>query len=288
MTGGAVAQPSRRELALFVVLAFAISWAMHIPLALAPLRSGDPTPSTGSPLNLLAPWGPAVAAIIMTAVVMGRRGPGTLFRQLRIWRVGLRWYLIAGLLPAGLWLVGRSLDALLGRSDTVESVATDPDLAPYLAVFLIGAFIYTLGEELGWRAYALPRLQQHRSALIAALIIGVLWGLWHVPTFIAQGHTGTDLVPLVVSPIAASVLFTWVYNSTGGSLLLVWLFHTASTITGYLFGELPTVTDELVGVTAAVVVVLVAGPTHLSRSRPRQRPRATPAPQPHPRAASRR
>ena len=120
------------------------------------------------------------------------------------------------LLPPGLWLVGRSLDALLGRNYQVESVATDPDLAPYLAVFLIGAFIYTLGEELGWRAYALPRLQ-HRSALIAALVIGVLWGLWHVPTFIAQGHTGTDLVPLVVSPIAASVLFTWVYNSTGGA-----------------------------------------------------------------------
>jgi membrane protease YdiL (CAAX protease family) len=219
---------------------------------------------------------------------MGRRGPGTLFRQLRVWRVGIWWYLIAGLLPAGLWLAGRSLDTLLGRSYTVESVATDPDLAPYLAGFLIGAFVYTLGEELGWRAYALPRLQQHRSALVAALVIGVLWGLWHVPTFLAQGHTGTELVPLVVSPIAASVLFTWIYNSTGGSLLLVWLFHTASTITGYLFGELPTVTDELVGMAAAVVVVLVAGPTHLSRSRPRQRPRATPAPQPHPRAASRR
>jgi uncharacterized protein len=188
MTAGAVEQPRRHELTVFVVLAFAISWAMHIPLALATLRSGDPTASTGSPLNLLAPWGPAVAAIIMTAVVMGRRGPGTLFRQLRVWRVGIRWYLLAVLLPAGLWLVGRALDALLGRSYQVESVATDPELAPYLAGFLIGA-----------------------------LVIGVLWGLWHVPTFIAQGHTGTDLVPLVVSPIAASVLFTWVYNCTGGA-----------------------------------------------------------------------
>jgi len=288
MTAGAVEQPRRYELALFVLLAFAISWAMHIPLALATLGSGDPTASIGSPLNLLAPWGPGVAAIIMTAVVMGRRGPGTLFRQLRDWRVGIRWYLIAVLLPGGLWLVGRALDALLGRSYRIESVATDPDLAPYLAGFLIGAFVYTLGEELGWRAYALPRLQEHRTAMIAAFVIGVLWGLWHVPTFVAQGHTGTDLVPLVVSPIAASVLFTWVYNSTGGSLLLVWLFHTASTITGYLFGELPTVTDELVGVAAAVVVVLAAGPTHLSRSQPRQRLSAMPAPQPHPPVASRR
>jgi hypothetical protein len=84
------------------------------------------------------------------------------------------------------------------------------------------------------------------------------------------------------------VLFAWVYNSTGGSLLLVWLFHTASTITGYLLGELPMMTDELVGVAAAVVVVLAAGSTDLSRSRPRQRLSATPAPQPHPRAGSRR
>ena len=110
MTAGAVEQPRRYELALFVLLAFAISWAMYIPLALATLRSGDATASIGSPLNLLAPWGPAVAAIIVTILVMGRRGPGTLFRQLRVWRVGIWWYLIAGLLPAGLWLVGRSLD----------------------------------------------------------------------------------------------------------------------------------------------------------------------------------
>jgi uncharacterized protein len=86
-----------------------------------------------------------VAAIIMTAVVMGRRGPGTLFRQLRVWRVGIRWYLIAVLLPAGLWLVSRALDTLLGRSYTVESIATDPDLAPYLAVFLIGGLHLHVG-----------------------------------------------------------------------------------------------------------------------------------------------
>ena len=77
-----------------------------------------------------------------------------------------RWCLIAGLLPAGLWLVGRSLDALLGPSSTVESVATDPDLAPYLAGFLI-----------------------------AALVIGVLWGLWHVPTFIAKATRGPIWCP---------------------------------------------------------------------------------------------
>jgi hypothetical protein len=62
MTARAMEQPRRHELAVVVLLAFAISWAMHIPLALATLRSGDPTPSTGSPPNLLAPRGPAVAA----------------------------------------------------------------------------------------------------------------------------------------------------------------------------------------------------------------------------------
>jgi membrane protease YdiL (CAAX protease family) len=134
-----VERSSRYELPLFCLLAFAISWAMHVPLALATLRSGDPTASISSPLNLLAPWGPAVAAIVVTALVMGRRGPGTLFRQLKVWRVGVRWY-------------------------------------------LIGALIYTLGEELGWRAYALRRLQEHSTALVAGLTVGLLWGLWHVPT----------------------------------------------------------------------------------------------------------
>jgi CAAX protease family protein len=177
-----VERSSRYELPLFCLLAFAISWAMHVPLALATLRSGDPTASIGSPLNLLAPWGPAVAAIVVTALVMGRRGPGTLFRQLRVWRVGVRWYLIAVLLPAGLWPVGRGLDAALGRGYQADSVVSDPEQAPYLAGFLIGAVIYTLGEELGWRAYTLPRLQEHSTALVAGLTVGLLWGLWHVPT----------------------------------------------------------------------------------------------------------
>lgn len=145
-----------------------------------------------------------------------------------------------------------------------------------MPALLISAFIYTLGEELGWRAYALPCLQEGSTALAAGLIAGLLWGLWHVPTWVAQGYSGTDLVPPVVSVIAGSLLFTWIYNGSGGSLLLVWIFHTASTLTGYVLLELPTPTEDLVRLATVVGVVLIAGPTDLSRSRPRQRLTAMP------------
>jgi membrane protease YdiL (CAAX protease family) len=87
-----------------------------------------------------------------------------------------------------------------------------------------------LGEEIGWRGFALPRLQQHYSALTATLILGVVWACWHLPaffyrdTYVAMGFIGGFPI-LLLSIIAASIIFTWLYNSTQGSLLIVILFH---------------------------------------------------------------
>ena len=119
------------------------------------------------------------------------------------------------------------------------------------------------GDDGGGRG-ATPTL---RAGAVVLLAFAISWAM-HIPLALATLRSG-DATASTGSPL------NLLYNSTEGSLLLVWLFHTASTITGYLLGELPTVTDELVGVAAAVVVVLAAGPTQLSRSRPRQRLSAT-------------
>ena len=136
-----------------------------------------------------------------------------------------------------------------------------------------------LGEEIGWRGYALPRLQGRMSALSASLILAPIWALWHLPLWL-QGkpfQTPTLYAGFVISAFALSILLTWVYNSTGGSLLLVVLLHATVNLPQTL------AIDELGGgatvpvllywglmVAAAMVVVVVAGPKHLSRKHRKQ------------------
>ena len=136
-----------------------------------------------------------------------------------------------------------------------------------------------LGEEIGWRGYALPRLQAGRSALGASLILGVLWGLWHLPLWLtgAPGRTPILYAAFVVSTIALSVILTWAYNSTGGSPLLVVLLHATANLPLTLLLEplgsramLPFLLFVGLMVVAAIVVVIVAGPEHLSRKHTKQ------------------
>ena len=150
------------------------------------------------------------------------------------------------------------------------------------AAIFLGFSIFpgsALGEEIGWRGYALPRLQARRSALSASLIIGPIWALWHLPLWLtgAPGRTPILYAAFVVSAFALSVLLTWVYNSTGGSLLLVVLLHATINLPIRLLydslGSRVTVPVLLyfgLTVVAAIVVVIVAGPKHLSRKHRKQ------------------
>ena len=149
------------------------------------------------------------------------------------------------------------------------------------AVFLAFSIVpgSALGEEIGWRGYALPRLQARMSALSASLIIGPIWALWHLPLWLtgAPGRTPTLYAAFFASVIALSVILTWVYNSTGGSLLMVVLLHATFNLPVTLaideLGNRATVPVLLyfgLTVVAAIVVVVVAGPAHLSRKHRKQ------------------
>ncbi|HEU6445817.1 MAG TPA: CPBP family intramembrane glutamic endopeptidase [Gaiellaceae bacterium] len=135
------------------------------------------------------------------------------------------------------------------------------------------------GEELGWRGFALPHLQAGRSALAASVVLGVAWGVWHLPLYLV----GADLRPIglfapwVVLTVASSIVLTWMYNGTGGSLLIVVLFHAASNLGLTVFLE--PLDDQVaqpfliyVGlmIVAASVVVAATGPVTLSRTRAKQ------------------
>lgn len=183
----------RRPLVTFFALTFALSWTFEIPLVVL----GDGIAGTrGLVLNILAANVPSALAIVLTVMVLGRRSLRKLLGRLLIWRVDPLWYLVV-LGPAALAGGMVALNALLGGP------------AMGLGMPLLGAAAFlafsvfpgsALGEEIGWRGYALPRLQTGRSALGASLILGVIWGFYHLPLY----FTGQAGRPLGLSPCSWS------------------------------------------------------------------------------------
>ncbi len=212
---------ARHPLLAFFLLAFGLSWGVW--LLQAPL--------------LFYPPGPFLAAIIVTAATEGRTGVKALLSRLVRWRVGRRWYAVAlGAIPA-LILAAVALNVLLGApAPTAAQLALLPGVLLALPVILLtdGAW-----EELGWRGYALPRLQAARSPLAASVILGVVWAAWHLPIMITnmtvrQAPWAGNLA-WAVWLIPGAIFLTWLYNNTKGSVLLTTLAHAAQNAVGGAF-----------------------------------------------------
>ena len=237
----------RHPVLAYFVLAYVLTWWMFPLLQFSPL------------LGLLGLFGPALAAIIMAAVLGGRSGVTALLERVVRWRVGGRWYVLAVGLPALLALTAAALAVLLGVSTSVQIGA--------LSVLDFVIFIVVVGEELGWRGFALPCLLQQRSALSASLILGVLWSAWHLPTFLVQGtpQYGKSVIAFVLMTTAYSVLLCWIFLHTEGSVLIATLVHgSLNLFHGMFLGGVDPAQHYwlLAGVywVTALVLVLVFGP----------------------------
>jgi uncharacterized protein len=263
----------RHPLISFFVLAYTLTWALESPLVFL----GDSVSATQSlVLVILASNVPSVVAIVLTAMVLGRGALRKLLGQLLIWRVNPLWYVVVLLGPVA--LVG----GVVGMNTLMGGPALSLGMPLLGAAFFLAFSIFpgsALGEEIGWRGYALPRLQSRMSALSASLILAPIWGMWHLPLWLTGDPFKTPIffVPFVAGVFAFSVLLTWVYNSTGGSLLMVVLMHATVnlpvTLTIDELGSRATVPVLLYWgllVVAAIVVVMVAGPKHLSRKHRKQ------------------
>ena len=166
-----VALIRRYPLTTFFVLAYALSWLVYPLLQVSPL------------LGFAGLFGPALAAAIIVAAAEGKSGLRDLLGRILRWRVGVRWYVVALGLPAVLALVTAGVHLLLG--------APTPVALGQLSILEPILFVLVVGEEIGWRGYALPRLLATRSMLWASLILGVLWGAWHLPTSLYRGCLST-------------------------------------------------------------------------------------------------
>lgn len=202
---------SRHRVGVYLILAFGLSWSIW-PLVLANPESSP-----------LVPFGPAVAAVVVCAWTGGRREVARLVGSLTRWVVHPGWYVAALLIP-GLAVAGASAATLLmGAPAPSLTLADVPQLAAAVASTLV---IVGLFEELGWRAFLLPELRRHHTALKAALVVGLFWIPWHLPELISD-PSQRPVFQFVVLLMSQSIIFAWLYISTAGSLLVVMLAHAA-------------------------------------------------------------
>jgi uncharacterized protein len=220
----AVASPVRRYLlATFVALIYLFEWAMLVP-ATADARGlvAFHGPLVDA-LGFVSGWGGGLAAALVLALTEGRAGVRTLLRRYLIWRVHPGWYLFALFGTAAFILGGIGLHLLLGgRLQDLPIRAQSPATTALDFLVFVTFGLVANGEDLGWRGYALPRLQATQGALRASLVIGVLEGLTHLPYFFVPGdfRRQVGFVSFMVFSVAMVVVLTWVFKSIGGSGLV--------------------------------------------------------------------
>jgi len=232
-------------------------------------------------LWLVMGYMPTLAAVIVTGLTQGREGVRALFRKLLIARVGFKWYLFAIFGLAVVCIVDILLSNQLGSSPArlilpEEALAAGPIgllLNAVLGFLIRGVFN---GEELAWRGAALPRLQAKYNALTSSLILSIPWILFHLPLFFTKGSTQENMsfVAYAVQLAATSILFTWLYNNTRGSVLLAYLMHAAMNTWTEFFAIDPANPFQgwmLNGVliVIAVIAIAVSGAENLSRTNSR-------------------
>ncbi len=245
----------------FYLLAFGISWAGWIP-ALAATRGLTWFQAPGWKLALVLPaTGPAVAAALTLRLAGDTRTAGERWRRLFVWRVRLRWYLVALGGPLILWIAVREVNQAWFH---VSSVA--PVNRPF-SDWLVFAGLSALAnpwEEVGWRGFALPRLQARYHAVIASGLVGVLWAAWHLPLFFLppgpMSMAALAFWPWSLGLIARSFLLTWLYNRANRSVLITALFHVSHNVCGAAINVTSERAAAFVNVAAVLFLLLIEGP----------------------------
>lgn len=210
-----------------------------------------------------ADFGPTDVALAITIYVSGIAGVSALLAQAGRWRVKPGWYLVAFLLPIGIVLLAIGTGTALGESSLHHWLEWPQNMGSLI--------VPPLGEEFGWRGFALSRLQCRYNALWASLILGVIWACWHIPIFFLPSAPLSDFPLFLAGIMAGSVLLTWLYNSTGNSLLIVMVAHAGFDLVLInvpllaVNGLLLPILIMLMYCAAATIVVLVTGPHNLCR-----------------------
>ena len=258
---------SAGQIVAWVVLLFSLTVIGGLPLLLQGINLTGISQSTRDlPLiltgMLVTSCSPTLAALFVARLYPGAGGLRSVFRQVKVWRVGSIWYVIALIGPVLLMLSAKAINAArLGTPPTQWMIWPSFSGPGGLPFIIFGSL---LAEEPGWRGFAQPRLQVRYGALAASVLIGLLWSTWHLWYVILPGGletvTGTDAVATYVRLTSTAVIYAWMYNSTNGSLFIVMIAHLGHNLAASL---IPTAADggrqhliaALLYLVAAMIVV---------------------------------
>jgi uncharacterized protein len=261
---------ARHPLVFYFLLAYAGSWIGWSPWYLSQDGTGL-LPYDGGEYSLLLNTvglllGPTLAAFIVTGAAEGREGVRRLLRRIVLWRVEIKWYLFVLVgIPA---IVLASAVVMPGALASFKASAVPKEVFLYVVagpvLLFAGGPVF---EEIGWRGFALPRLQRLHGPLVGTLILGLLWALWHLPLFLIPDWdtphgTPLDVALFVALAVSIAIVFTWVFNNTRGSVLLAILAHGSfnmGTAIAYDLFPIPAVTEGfanfVVGFAALALVI---------------------------------
>ena len=236
-------QTETRKVVLFFLIAYGFTWLFWISEALATrglLGSSIIVDFLLGPNNPAA-WGPFVSAILLTFWYQRQRGVIELLKKGVDYGFAKKWW-IPTILLCPMIIGGSLLIAILAGESVAEPYwISSPSLivVRFFVILLTGG---PLQEEFGWRGYVLPRLQSRFNALVSSVIVGFMWGLWHLPyLFIGTEITHAyGIIPETITAILLSILLTWLFNNTRGSVLVSLIFHNMFNLSNDMFPALKT------------------------------------------------
>jgi uncharacterized protein len=265
-----------RNLGFFFLLAFGLTWLATTLLGIfdpkMPASITDPVILFFVFFALPGAFGPTVAAFLMTAITEGKSGIKVLWRRFWNRNLSLKWLLVTLLGYDALRLVAnivaRTVD---GRTYPIVDLSSP--LWMIIPLFLQGFFLSGMGEEFGWRGYALPRFQAKWNALTSSIVLGLIWASWHIPFFFIHNQplyqrNFWEWIPLI---LLSSFIHTWIFNNTKGSVLAAALFHASLNSSIVL---LPTHSSLWyyygILLLAVIFIVIIFGPKNLVKQRPEE------------------
>jgi uncharacterized protein len=236
----------------FFLVALGITFGLQLPAALAKLGFVEGPVARFMPVAALGAFGPLIAALVCARFQAGGSALGSLWRSLCVWRVGAHWYAIALFGFTVLYVAGVALYAVAGGNATGIWLYP-PEHAQHVAAMIA----VPIAEEPGWRGYAQPRLQLRYGALRASLLLGVPWMLYHTMMFLVVGMPSAVFALGMPNVLVGSLVFSWIYNRTRGSLLLALVAHVGVHLNNPTHA-LPGTAVPLVILTAALAVFACA------------------------------
>lgn len=236
----------------FFVVALGLCWLALLAPTLAALGILSGAPDDYMAAAPLAVFSPTIAAIIAARREGGWPAVRSVLRGLRAWRVRPIWFVLAITLPGLVYAASRAVYALVPGGEDLPWYILPEQPQHVAALFLI-----PIGEEIGWRGYALPRLIARHDAYRASAYLAMFWGIWHVPMFFSAGDSPPVVLAEIVFIVIGTPVFTWFYRRTGGSLLLAVLLHFGAHLDSPT-RALPATATPLHLLMAAYLVLVIA------------------------------